>query len=118
MNIETLKSSVNFDEVIAGYGSEVLAETDIILDESAPDILHVLQIDTLTRIREKDVTNDRVILRGDVNFTLLYIPDPNFTDAPVKSAKGCAHFTDVCQANGVTPDMKIQYFARVSSLLP
>jgi len=116
MNIDTQKSSIHYDEAIVGCGSEVFAETDIILPQNCPDISRVLQIDAAANITEKEAGGDKVILRGEVEFTIIYIPDPQMSDFPVKSIKASANFTDVCEANGVTGDMKIRSIADVTAV--
>lgn len=116
MNIETRKSGIKVNEAVAGCGSEVLAETDVILTEEYPDILRVLQIDGVTSIKEKEVGNDRVILRGEVEFTVIYVPDPQMSELPAKSITATAVFTDVCEARGVSADMKIRSTADISNI--
>lgn len=111
MNIDYKKNAVKFSEIIAGNGSEVLAEADLILPENCPDIQQILQIDTMAQIKEKDVANDRIIFRGDVSVNVLYVPIQSECDMPAKSFRATAHFTDVCQASGVTADMRVQCLA-------
>lgn len=116
MNIDTQKGSINYDEAIVGCGSEVLAETDIILPQNCPDILKVLQIDATAHITEKESGGDKVILRGEVNLTIMYVPDPQMSDSPAKSITATASFTDVCEAKGITSDMKIRSLADVTAV--
>ena len=116
MNIETRKTAIEINEAVAGCGSEVLTETDIILPESYPDIQRVLQIDATVSIQEKEVGPDRVILRGDAEFTVIYVPDPEMTDMSAKSIKATANFTDVCETKGVSADMKIKASADIDNI--
>ena len=116
MNIETNMSGIKVSETLALCGSEVLAETDIILSETYPDILRILQVSGNAVIKEKEVSNDRVILRGDIAINIIYVPDPNMSDMPAKSVTATAAFTDVCQAAGVLSDMKIHSRAEVASI--
>lgn len=116
MNIDTQKSSINYDEAIVGCGSEVLAEADIILPQDCPDISKILQINATARINEKETGGDKVILRGEVNFTVIYVPDSQMSDLPAKSISASANFTDICQAGGITGDMKIRSIADVTSV--
>lgn len=116
MNVDTRKKSIIFDEAIVGCGSEVLTETDIILPENCPDILKVLQIDSVVCIKEKETGGGKVILRGEIEFTLFYTPDPQESDYPVKSFTSKAGFTDICEAADVTSDMKIRSIADVTSI--
>ena len=95
MNIDTQKSSINYDEAIVGCGSEVLAEADIILPQDCPDISKILQINATARINEKETGGDKVILRGEVNFTVIYVPDSQMSDLPAKSISASANFTDI-----------------------
>lgn len=116
MNIETKKTAIKINEAVAGCGSEVMTETDLILPESYPDIQRILQIDSTVRIKEKEVGPDRVVMRGDVEFTVIYVPDPEMTDMTVKSTKATANFTDVCETKGVSADMKIKAGADISNI--
>jgi len=116
MEIETRKNGIKFDEAIVGCGSEVLAETDIILPEHCPDIMRILQVDATAHITEKEIGGDNVFLRGEVSVTVIYTPDPQMSDSPAKSITATASFTDVCQSPGVSPDMKIHSLADVSSI--
>ncbi|MBQ7718341.1 MAG: DUF3794 domain-containing protein [Clostridia bacterium] len=116
MNIETKKTAIKINEAVAGCGSEVMTETDIILPDAYPDIQRILQIDATARIKEKEVGPDRVVLRGDVEFTVIYVPDSEMTDMSVKSAHTTANFTDVCEAKGVLQDMKVKAGADISNI--
>lgn len=116
MNIETNLSGVKISETLALCGSEVLAETDIILSETYPDILRILQVDGNAVIREKEVSKGRVILRGDIALNIIYVPDPGMSDMPAKSITATAPFTDVCQASDVLSDMKIHSRAEIVNI--
>ena len=115
MDIETKKSGINVCETVMGCGSEVLAETDVILSETYPDILRILQVDAFAVIKDREVSNDRVILKGDITLRIIYVPDPRMSDMPAKCVGASVSFTDVCEAAGVTGDMKIKSFAEVSN---
>ena len=116
MNIEAKKSGINFDEAIVGCGSQVLAETDIILPPQYPDILRILEIDTSVHIKEKEIGGDKVILRGEIVLTTIYVPDPQMSDCPAHSIITTVGFTDVCRAQGVSAEMKINQVANVTSV--
>lgn len=116
MDIETKNSEIKISETTAGCGSEVLAETDVIIPEDYPDIMRILQIDATAHIREKEVGNDRVILRGEANINIIYVPDPKMSDMPAKSITATAGFTDVCEAHGISADMKLHSCADVSDI--
>ncbi|MBO4897932.1 MAG: DUF3794 domain-containing protein [Clostridia bacterium] len=116
MDIETKISGISICETALGCGSEVLAETDVILSEEYPDILRVLQVDAMPVIKDREVSNDRVILKGDIAIRIIYVPDPKISDMPAKSVTSSVSFTDVCEAAGVTGDMKIKSFAEVSNI--
>ena len=116
MDIETKNSEIKISETTAGCGSEVLAETDVIIPEDYPDIMRILQIDATAHIREKEVGNDRVILRGEANINIIYVPDPKMSDMPAKSITATAGFTDVCEARGISADMKLHSCADVSDI--
>lgn len=116
MDIETKSSEIKISETAAGCGSEVLAETDVIMPDDYPDIMRVLRIDATAHIREKEVGNDRVILRGEANITVIYVPDPKMSDMPAKSITATAGFTDVCEARGISADMRLHGCADVSDI--
>lgn len=116
MDIETKKTSIKINEVAAGCGSEVLTETDIILPDSYPDIARIIQIDATAAVKEKEIGNDRVILRGDAQFTVIYVPDPQISDMCAKSITASSKFTDVCEAKGVGADMQVKSGAEITDI--
>jgi hypothetical protein len=116
MNIETKKTVITVNETVGTCSSEVLAETDIVLPESCPDILKVLQLDGRARITGKETAADKVLLKGEVEITLLYVPDQSASDLPVKSITAKAPFNDVCQITGITEDSFVRASADVVNL--
>ncbi len=116
MNIETKKTEITVNETVGTCNSEVMAETDIILPESCPDILKVLQIDGRARITEKEKGADKVLLKGEAEITLLYVPDSTMSDLPVKSITVKTPFSDVCEVKGIAEDSSVRASSDVINL--
>jgi len=103
MPLEFKKESILINETITKKKSEIEVNVDIIVPDSKPDILKVLQIDGDAVLTNKEAQKDRVLVSGIANFTILYLPDGE--DQSVKSIVSSVNFSNIIDANGITPDM-------------
>lgn len=73
--MELIKENIRVNETVAGAAMQKMVEGDVIVPDAKPDILKVLQVDAVSCITEKDVSNERVSIRGRVDLKVLYLPD-------------------------------------------
>lgn len=77
--MELVNESINITETAASGKTQTLAEGDVIVPDIKPDILKLLQVDAVSNITDKEVSEGSVSIEGKVDLRILYIPD-NETD--------------------------------------
>ena len=60
---------------LCGSASETHSETELIIPDTLEDILRILCCRYQCRIREKLVSTDAVDVLGDIDITVVYLPD-------------------------------------------
>lgn len=60
---------------IARGSVQTYASGDIIVPDTKPDILKIIQVDADASITDKNIRNEKLMIRGRVNLKILYIPD-------------------------------------------
>ena len=73
--MELVKENVTVNQVSCKGDTQVLVDEDIIVPDVKPDILKILQLDAVSCITNKEITNGRVNVTGRVDLKILYIPD-------------------------------------------
>ena len=72
---ELKKENVCVGEQSVAAFSQAYCETDIIVPDTKPDILKIIQVDADASITDKSIRNEKLIIRGRVNLKILYLPD-------------------------------------------
>lgn len=73
--MELINERVNVNETISKGNTQTTVEGDIIVPDTKPDILKILQVDAIACVTHKSIENGRVTTNGRVDFKILYIPD-------------------------------------------
>lgn len=73
--MELIKERVNVNETVDKGSVQTIAEGNIIVPDTKPDILKILQVDTAACVTHKTVENGRCTAMGRVDLKILYIPD-------------------------------------------
>lgn len=73
--MELIKERVNVSETVNKGSTQTIVEGDIIVPDTKPDILKILQVDAIAGITHKTVENGRILANGKVDLKILYIPD-------------------------------------------
>ena len=76
-----------------------------------PDILKILQLDAVSCITNKEITNGRVNVTGRVDLKILYIPDSD--REKIKSIITSFDFTQNVDSKNITDDMTAIIMANV-----
>ena len=66
-----VKDSILINEVAGQNSCEVNVEGDIIVPDVKPDILKILQLDAVSCITNKEITNGRVNVTGRVDLKIV-----------------------------------------------
>ena len=75
INYGISKGECTVNQVSCKGDKQVLVDEDIIVPDVKPDILKILQLDAVSCITNKEITNGRVNVTGRVDLKILYIPD-------------------------------------------
>ena len=73
--IEAQRENLNINKLIAERKEIILAEGDMIVPDSKPDILNTIGTSGIASIYKKEVQSEKVRLDGTVNAYIMYMPD-------------------------------------------
>ena len=73
--IEAQRENLNINKLIAERKEIILAEGDMIVPHSKPDILNTIGTSGIASIYKKEVQSEKVRLDGTVNAYIMYMPD-------------------------------------------
>ena len=77
MSVELVKKSLLLNKGTKREFAQVIKERDLIMPDGKPDMQKVLQMDGKLDIEQIEVQQDRIIYKGKVELTILYVPDSN-----------------------------------------
>lgn len=75
MEIELKSSSIPTFEMVGKGSNTCIISTDSVVPDSSEDILRVLSTDYSCKIRSKDINDDKVVICGEVDSVVIYIPE-------------------------------------------
>lgn len=110
--MELIKEKATVGEVI--FSGDVAIETDtaVIVPDVKPDIMKVLGADATAYISEKKMTDGGMLLKGRVDFTVLYMPDSE--EKTVQTLKASADFSQRVENSQISADSKAFVSVEVS----
>lgn len=73
--MELIKETVNINEAVCKGTTQVMVEGDVIVPDTKPDILKLLQVDAVSCVNSKEISDGGCKAGGRVDMTILYIPD-------------------------------------------
>mgnify|MGYP004587750353 FL=1 len=73
--IEAQRENLNINKLIAERKEIILAEGDMIVPDSKPDILNTIGTSGIASIYKKELQSEKVRLDGTVNAYIMYMPD-------------------------------------------
>ncbi len=88
-------------------------EADIIVPDTKPDILKVLNVSENAYINSDEAQESRVLLSGNVDFCVIYLADDE--QRSICSLRVTAPFSEMCEGEKVTPESKISSSVEKSS---
>ena len=74
-DMELIKENMRVNEAVLDSSTQKMVEGDIIVPDTKPDILKILQVDAVSCITDKEVSDGSVDIKGRVDLKILYIPD-------------------------------------------
>ncbi|MDY3031349.1 MAG: DUF3794 domain-containing protein [Clostridia bacterium] len=73
--MELIKENIKVNEAVVSSSTKKMVEGDIIVPDTKPDILKVLQVDAVSCVTDKELSAGSAAVKGRVDLKILYIPD-------------------------------------------
>ncbi len=109
MSVELVKKSLLLNKGTKREFAQVIKEKDLIVPDGKPDMQKVLQMDGKLDIEQMEVQQDRIIYKGKVELTILYVPENN--PKTICTMKSTLPLEDFIIVEGVDKDhgVKLNY---------
>ena len=107
MSVELIKKVITLDEMTRKESSQVVKKQDLIVPDGKPDMQKVVEIEGKIKMDPIDVTQDRVMYRGNIELCILYRAVDNSKCMYVM--KGRIPFEDVLILDGVNKDQRVDF---------
>lgn len=109
MSVELVKKSLLLNKGTKRECAQVIKEQDLIVPDGKPDMNKVLQMDSRLHIEQMEVQQDRIVYRGKVELTILYVPESNPME--ICTMKSTLPLEDFIVVEGVDQDhgVKLNY---------
>lgn len=94
--MELIKNSINKCDYVAKGMAQIMAEGDVIVPDTKPDILKLIQVDSDASIKDKYIENGKLVICGRVDYKVLYVPDRE--NEKIKSIETSMEYKQVIDA--------------------
>ncbi len=98
--MELIKEAVTMHETLYADRSQVYVEGDIIVPDVKPDILKILQVDAVSSVTSREVSDGRLTVSGKIHLTILYIPEREGDS--IQSITSVFDFSERIERQGIT----------------
>lgn len=112
--MEILKKGITIDKKIGKETSQVLVEGDIIVPDTKPDIDMVLEANGSAYIDSKDIVNDRITFRGNLDINVLFIAKGE--NKPVYNMQSTYPINDFINIEGIDKNMTVFTTCNITNL--
>ncbi|NLI88845.1 MAG: DUF3794 domain-containing protein [Epulopiscium sp.] len=106
MSVELVKKSLLLNKGRKRECAQVIKERDLIVPDGKPDMQKVLQMDSRLNIEQMEVQQDRIIYKGKVELTILYVPENN--NMEICTMKSTLPLDDFIIVEGVDPNHAVR----------
>lgn len=101
--MELIKENIKVNQVSCKGSEHVSLDEDIIVPDVKPDILKILQLDAVSCVTSKEISNGRVNVMGRVDLKILYIPESD--REKIKSIITSFEFSRNVDSQNIAADM-------------
>ncbi len=112
--MEILKKGITIDKKIGKETSQVLVEGDIIVPDTKPDIDMVLEANGSAYIDSKDIVNDRITFKGNLDINVLFIAKGE--NKPVYNMQSTYPINDFINIEGIDKNMTVFTTCNITNL--
>lgn len=103
MSLELDTLNIQINEPLKAANIRTVVDTDVIVPDSKPDVLNVLQVNAISSVTEKYIQKDHVTVSGVIDYTILYSGDEE--QIHVKSINFKTPFSQQIEVEGVEDNM-------------
>lgn len=103
MEINIKNESLPVSGCICRTENKFTAECDVIVPDSKPDILKILQLSARPRISNREMKNGRITVTGTVSFNIIYLADDE--EKSIKSITSSCEFSNVIRDDSIGDNM-------------
>ena len=103
--MELTKNTINICDTVAKGRTQAMTDGDVIVPDTKPDILKLIQVDSDASITDKYIENGRLILCGRVVYKILYVPDRE--NEKIKSIETSMEFRQAVDVGNTDAERKI-----------
>lgn len=109
MSVELIKKTLLLNKGIKKESTQVIKERDLIVPDGKPDMQKVLQMDGKLDLEQMEVQQDRIVYKGKIELTILYVPENN--PMTICTMKSTLPLEDFIIVEGVDKDhaVKLNY---------
>lgn len=107
MAVELIRKQIGLNEMTRKETVQVVKERDIIVPDGKPDMQRVLYLDGEINIDQIDVQDDRVVYKGQLDTTILYVPENNSRE--IYTMKGSIPLEDFVILDGVNSNERVAF---------
>lgn len=107
MSVELIRKPITLEEATKKESVQVIKERDLIVPDGKPDLQSIVQLDGDICIDQIDVSQDRVMYRGNIDICILY----KTMDNPkcFYTMKGTIPMEDFVIVEGVNKDQRVDF---------
>ena len=106
MSVELIKESLTLNKGTKRESAQVIKERDLIVPDGKPDMQKVLQVDGRLNIEQMEVQQDRIVYKGKVELTILYVPENNPTT--ISTMKSTIPLEDFMIVEGIDKEHEVK----------
>lgn len=103
--MELIKNTVRLCETVAEGTMRAMADGDVIVPDTKPDILKILQVDADACITDRYFESGRLVVCGRVNYKVLYIPEGK--EEKIKSILTSMEFRQTADSGNADADSAV-----------
>lgn len=112
MSFELETEKIQIHKSIKTAKLKTVVNSDVIVPDSKPDILNVLQVNAVSVISDKHIQKDNVLLSGHVNYVILYSGGDD--NVEINSIEYRAPFSQTFSIPGVEDNIANYFISNVS----
>lgn len=106
MEMNLVKENIKTGEVVCQKYSQTMAESDVIVPDTKPDIQKILEVSGTVCITKKMLQQDKAFIQGIIKMNVLYLPEDD-ENGRIRSLCADLEFNHSLDCRGAAADMQL-----------